>query len=181
MSEISDERRQRTIDGAIGEQLIDQLVLFLYSSNFYRTAGLWAKSKGLHGIAYYFFAQRKERRHSATHIHKFLDAAGMLFNIPEIDAAEEPLDTQTLLEMFTAALDNEIKITESYNTIATNCATENCWLAHRFVSKELFFQLGEEDEARDGIEYTKVADSDLLIDMRVSQLMKAKQKKKKKK
>lgn len=177
----TEQRRQMTISAAIGDQLVDQLVMFLYSSNYYRTAALWAKDKGLPGVAYYLNAQRKERRHSATHIHKFLDAAGMLFSIPEIGTAVEPSEATTLAELFTMCLDNEIKITESYNVIALNCTEEKCMLAYHFVSKELYFQLGEEDEARDRIQFCKVADSDMLVDMRVDQLMKDKKKKEKKK
>lgn len=179
--ESQEKRRKMTIPEGIGEQLVDQLGMFLYSSNLYRTLGLWAKSQGLPSIAYYFYAQRKERRHSATHIHKFLDAAGMLFCVPEIEAVEEPLEHSTLVDMFTLALDNEIKITEALNIISLNALEAKCVLAHHFVSKELYFQLGEEDEARDRIQFTKVADSDLLVDIKVDAVMKAKIKEAKKK
>jgi ferritin len=174
-------RRKMMIDTSIGEQLVDQFTMFLYSSNFYRTAALWAKNRGLPGVAYYLNAQRKERRHSATHIHRFLDSAGMLFSIPEIDVAEAPLEANTLEDLFTACLDNEIKITESLNIIALNALEAKCLLAHYFVSKELYFQLGEEDEARDRIQFTKVSDNELVIDARVDQLMKGKKKKEKSK
>lgn len=170
-------RRETVLSQEIIDKMVDQLVLYLQSSNLYRTLGLLAKDLGLLGCGEYLFIQRKERSHSSTELHEFLDAAGARFVIPEIPESEG-LDSLTdIKSIFDMALDNEIKITDSLNNLATIACETWQHTALIYLHKELEFQLGEESEARDRVAIVKASGDDPMdADIKITTLIKKRKK-----
>lgn len=173
-----EQRRQTVLDNEMIDGMVDHLTLYLRSANMYRTLGLMSKELGLLGCGDYLFIQRKERSHSATELHKFLDAAGAKFVIPEIPECTK-LSTLTDIEsIFDLALDNEIEITDSLNSLASMAIETHQHTAYSYIQEELKFQLGEESEARDRIAIVKAATDPLSADLKITSLIKKRNKKK---
>lgn len=173
---IKANRRTTVLNTEVTDKLIDILALYTESINLYRTLGLLAKSQGFLGSGDYLYIQRKERSHSATDLHRFLDVAGAVFVIPCGEEVEVDAEA-TLEELFVKALDNEIKITDALNEVASIAIEDKQFTAFGYIQEELKFQLGEESEARDRIAIVQASEGDLMsADLKIANLIKKRKK-----
>lgn len=129
-----------------------------YASNYYLSAASWCDSKGLEGCGQFLYAQADEERMHMMKIFNYVNDAGGHALAPEIK--QPPTKFKSLLELFTAILEHEIKVTNSINSLIDLCIHEKDHSSNNFLQWYVAEQHEEERLFRTVIDKIKLIGDD---------------------
>jgi len=113
-----------------------------YSSNLYLAMASWAETKGLAGVADWFYAQADEERIHMLKLIKYINERGGKAVIPEME--KPPVDYGTVQETFDKVLGHEQFVTASINEIVAVCNEEKDFTTHNWIQWFVTEQIEEE-------------------------------------
>ncbi len=129
-----------------------------YASNYYLSAASWCDAKGLEGCAIFLYAQADEERMHMMKIFNYINDAGGHALAPEIK--QPPTKFKSLLDLFTAILEHEIKVTHSINSLIDLCLHEKDHSTNNFLQWYVAEQHEEEKLFRTVIDKIKLIGDD---------------------
>ena len=142
----------------VEKSLNRQIELEANASQFYLAMASWAETKGLEGVANFFYRHSDEERAHMLKLIKYVNERGGHATVPALESPKKEFDS--LMAVFKSILEHEIKVTESINDIITACLKENDHSTNNFMQWYVTEQLEEEQMARSIIDKLDMIGSD---------------------
>lgn len=142
----------------IENALNKQIEMEGYASNYYLSAASWCDAQGLEGCAGFLYGHADEERMHMMKIFVYVNDAGGHALAPEIK--QPPTAFKSLLDLFTAILDHEIKVTASINNLVDICMQEKDHSTNNFLQWYVAEQHEEEKLFRQVIDKIKLIGDD---------------------
>lgn len=142
----------------IENALNKQIEMEGYASNYYLSAASWCDAKGLEGCATFLYGHADEERMHMMKIFVYVNDAGGHALAPEIK--QPPTKFKSLLDLFVAILDHEIKVTESINNLVDICLHEKDHSTNNFLQWYVAEQHEEEKLFKQVIDKIKLIGDD---------------------
>ncbi len=98
------------------EMLTRQIQMEGDARQFYLSAALWSKIRGLDGTAHFFTLQSEEEHEHMMKIINFLIEVGETPTVPELKAPKN--DFENFRQLFELSLKNEQEVTQSFHAMA---------------------------------------------------------------
>ena len=152
------------------EALIEQVAHELGSHILYRNLSSLCKNKGWLNSQSWFTNQYKEELEHYNKILDFIDDAGYQGFVDVGRLKDQPVEYNSLSDIYKAALKREQETTESISKIVELCIEEKDFIAEKFAKDLLYIQLQEEDEANDRYLTTQNSNDNLIIDQYIGEL-----------
>ena len=127
----------------------DQINAELWSAYLYLSMSLDAESKGLKGVANWFYVQWLEEQDHARILMNYLNSQDAKVTLKPI----EPVQTEwgTVLDMFKKTLEHEKVVTSLINNLATIALEDRDFASSNMLVWFINEQVEEEESARDMI------------------------------
>ncbi len=170
---MKDLMRQRVaVQDSIISKLNKQIKLEGQASAKYLAMAAWCDQNGFDHSASFFYSQsNEEREHMLKMFHYVSDMGGVAVS-PAI--AEPAAEYGSLREVFEAALESEINVTESINDIVGTCRKSNDYATENFMQWYVKEQVEEEFVIRRILELFEMLGEEpmqlLMIDERVKSI-----------
>ncbi|MEZ5014098.1 MAG: ferritin [Chitinophagales bacterium] len=142
----------------VEQALNAQIEMEGYASNYYLSAASWCDAKGLEGCATFLYGHADEERMHMMKIFNYVNDAGGHALAPSIK--QPPLKFKSLLALFEAILDHEIKVTKSINSLIDICIQEKDHSSNNFLQWYVAEQHEEEKLFRTVIDKIKLIGDD---------------------
>lgn len=102
-----------------------------YAAQLYLAMASWAESKGMAGIAGWFYAQHMEEISHMLKFVKYINERGGHATIPQIK--EPPYKFEGVKQVFEASLEHEQLVTKSINNIVGVALEEKDFTTHNWI------------------------------------------------
>ena len=142
----------------VEQVLNDQIEKEALSSQYYLSMASWAEKNGLNGTAKFMYLHSDEERYHMIKLIKFVNERGGNVIIPAVSTT--PVEFDSLENVFTLLLEQEIKVTESINNLVDICLQEKDYSTHNFLQWYVSEQLEEESLARTILDKLRLIGSD---------------------
>ncbi|UXP32366.1 ferritin [Reichenbachiella agarivorans] len=168
---MKDLLRQRVaVQDSLIKKLNNQIKLEAQASAAYLSMAAWCDQQSFDNSAKFFYAQSaEERTHMMKLFHYVSDMGGIAIS-PSIAASQN--EFSSLKEVFEAALESEINVTESINQIVAECRKINDFATENFMQWYVKEQIEEEFVIRRILDYFELLGEDpkslLMIDERIN-------------
>jgi len=167
-------RLKTSLQDNIQDILNAQIAMEAHSSAIYLAMSAWCHQQGLVECASYFKKQSGEEREHQLRIFDYICDMGGAAISPSIP--EVMHHYTSLKEVLETALEQEIKITESFNRIVDTCIKAKDFQTVKFCDWFLTEQMEEEQQARRALEIFDLigteADGLFKIDHQIGKLAK---------
>ncbi len=159
-------RRKTSLKEEIEELLNKQVQREAKSSAVYLAMSAWCERHGFIHSANFFEVQSDEEREHMKKIFRYISSVGGTAVSPSVDEVQQ--EYSTLREVFDNALEQEISITHSINSIVDQCYKHKDYSTANFLNWFLEEQREEEALARRCLEIFEIVGegglNDLIID-----------------
>ena len=122
----------------------------LWSAYLYLSMSMDAESKGLKGVANWFYVQFREEQDHARIFMNYLNSRDAKVELAPI--AEVPTEWPSVLAMFRQTLEHERKVTSLINNLAAIAAADNDYASSNKLVWFIDEQVEEEESAREMID-----------------------------
>ena len=122
----------------------------LWSAYLYLSMSMDAESKGLKGVANWFYVQFREEQDHARIFMNYLNSRDAKVELVPI--AEVPTEWPSVLAMFRQTLEHERKVTSLINNLAAIAAADNDYASSNKLVWFIDEQVEEEESAREMID-----------------------------
>ncbi len=122
--------------------LNEQVSKEAYASQLYLSMASWAETRGMAGIASWFYAQSDEERGHMMKFILFINERGGHAEVPKID--QPPKDFPGVREVFDASLEHEQMVTAAINDIVSLSLNEKDYATHNWIQWFVDEQMEEE-------------------------------------
>ncbi|MBR2962193.1 MAG: ferritin [Alistipes sp.] len=122
----------------------------LWSAYLYLSMSMDAESKGLRGVANWFYVQFREEQDHARIFMNYLNSRDAKVELAPI--AEVPTEWPSVLAMFRQTLEHEKKVTSLINNLAAIAAADNDYASSNKLVWFIDEQVEEEESAREMID-----------------------------
>src|SRR5690606_22453981 len=139
-------RLKTSLKEEIENLLNEQIKMEAYSSAVYLAMSSWCDDQGFAYSADYFSKQAEEERGHMRKLFNYVNDRGGKAISPEI--TNIPKDFESFRNVFETALEQEIDVTNSINTIADRCVKNKDYVSFQFLQWFLQEQIEEEYVAR---------------------------------
>lgn len=123
-----------------------QIKIEAHASSLYLAMSSWCDDQGLDNAADFFAKQSDEERQHMLKLFKYISARGGRPISPEVSSI--PVDFESFRGLFEQTLEQEMYVTEQFNTIADKCMKTKDYVTFNFVQWFLEEQVEEEYVAR---------------------------------
>lgn len=113
-----------------------------FSSNLYLSMASWAETKGMAGIAAWFYAQAEEENEHMLKIIRFVNERGGHAIVPAFEQPQKEFDS--VRGVFELSLEHERKVTASINEIVGICLEEKDYSTFNWIQWFVSEQIEEE-------------------------------------
>lgn len=117
-----------------------------YASVLYLSMASWAETKGLAGVAQWFYAQADEERLHMLKFVKYINERGGHAIVPQVN--KPPHTFNGVKHVFEASLEHEQMVTASINHIVGMCLEEKDFTTHHWIQWFVEEQLEEESSVQ---------------------------------
>ncbi len=158
----------KKIETALNEQIAKEA----YASNHYLAMASWCEKEGLrHSAAFHYTQSEEETQHMRKLLH-YVNAAGGHGLVSEVK--EPPNDFKSIFEIFELALEHEIKVTKSINSLVDLCLKEKDYSTFNFLQWYVSEQHEEEKLFNSILDLTRITGTDprgvFFFDSEISKL-----------
>ncbi len=136
------------------QRLNDQINEELYSSYLYLSMSAWFEHQGLNGFAKWMKVQAEEEKFHADKFYNYVHERDGRVILRAIEAP--PSDFSSSREVFTEALNHEIKVTGLINGLADLAVTEKDHATNQFLQWFIEEQVEEEASVRQVLDELKL-------------------------
>lgn len=165
-------RQKLSIHVEIMDMLNKQIEKEAYSSSAYLAMASWCDHNALVNSANFFYEQATEEREHMLKIFRFINDNGGTAYSPEVKSVMHEFNS--LEEIFEAALDQEINITESIHAMVQKCRKLNDFASEHFLQWFVKEQMEEEQMMRRALELFDLMGTEglglKLLDERIPQI-----------
>ena len=165
-------RQSTSVDEAVSDLINKQIKMEAQSSYAYLGMAAWCDMNGWENSADFFYTQSDEERIHMLKLFRYLADAGAVPVPPTVEPASS--DYASLREVFEAALEAEIAVTTSINTIVSMCRQKNDFATESFMQWFINEQIEEEFVARRALELIDLLGTDnqglIMFDERVNSI-----------
>lgn len=123
-----------------------QIKVEAHSSSLYLAMSSWCDDQGLENAAEFFAKQSNEEREHMLKIFNYINNRGGRAISPEVTGI--PSDFDSFRGIFESALEQEMFVTEQFNSIADRCMKAKDYVTFNFLQWFLSEQVEEEFVAR---------------------------------
>ncbi len=135
-----------------------QIELEANASQFYLAMASWAETKGLEGVANFFYRHSDEERAHMLKLIKYVNERGGHAIVPELKKPPKVFDC--LSHVFQDLLDHEIMVSQEINTVVDICLKDKDYTTHNFMQWYVAEQIEEEALARHILDKLKLIGDD---------------------
>ncbi len=135
-----------------------QIALEANASQFYLAMASWAETKGLEGVANFFYRHSDEERAHMLKLIKYVNERGGHAIVPELKKPPKVFDC--LSHVFQDLLDHEIMVSQEINTVVDICLKDKDYTTHNFMQWYVAEQIEEEALARHILDKLKLIGDD---------------------
>ncbi len=131
---------------SIEKALNRQVLLEAESSQFYLSMASWAETRGVNGVAQFFYQHADEERFHMLKLLKFINERGGHGVVPALK--KPPTIFSSITEIFDNLLEHEVEVTKDINKVVDLCLKEKDYTTHNFMQWYVSEQIEEEALAR---------------------------------
>ena len=142
----------------IEKTLNEQISVEANSSQFYLAMASWAETKGLEGVANFFYRHSDEERVHMLKLIKYVNERGGHAIVPELKKPPKVFDC--LSHVFQDLLDHEIMVSQEINAVVDICLKDKDYTTHNFMQWYVAEQIEEEALARHILDKLKLIGDD---------------------
>jgi len=135
-----------------------QIEIEANSSQFYLAMASWAETKGLEGVANFFYRHSDEEREHMLKLVKYVNERGGHAIIPALNKPPKLFDC--LSHVFQDLLNHEIMVTKEINNVVDICLKDKDYTTHNFMQWYVAEQIEEEALARHILDKLKLIGDD---------------------
>jgi len=139
-------RMKTSLHEEIEAILNEQIKWEAYASSLYLSMSSWCDGQGLDFSADFFAKQSDEERNHMLKIFKYVNDRGGRAISPEITSV--PTDFESFRAVFEQTLQQEMFVTQQFNTMADKCLKHKDFVTFQFLQWFLAEQVEEEYVAR---------------------------------
>ncbi len=139
----------------IEEILNSQVSLEAQSSSLYLSIGIWAETKGYHGVADFFYSHSEEERAHMLKLIKFINERGGKARIPSLEKPQD--EFKNVKEAFNLLLQTERDNTQRVSEIVHKSLQAGDYTTHNFMQWYVSEQMEEEALAQTVLEKLEIA------------------------
>tara|TARA_B100000427_G_scaffold309200_1_gene298041 strand:+ start:1096 stop:1596 length:501 start_codon:yes stop_codon:yes gene_type:complete len=142
----------------VEKSLNRQIELEANASQFYLAMASWAETKGLEGVANFFYRHSDEERGHMLKLIKYVNERGGHAIVPALDKPPKVFDC--LSHVFQDLLDHEIMVSKEINNVVDICLKDKDYTTHNFMQWYVAEQIEEEALARHILDKLKLIGDD---------------------
>ena len=142
----------------VEKSLNRQIELEANASQFYLAMASWAETKGLEGVANFFYRHSDEERAHMLKLIKYVNERGGHAIVPELDKPPKVFDC--LSHVFQDLLDHEVMVSQEINNVVDICLKDKDYTTHNFMQWYVAEQIEEEALARHILDKLKLIGDD---------------------
>ena len=142
----------------VEKSLNRQIELEANASQFYLAMASWAETKGLEGVANFFYRHSDEERAHMLKLIKYVNERGGHAIVPALDKPPKVFDC--LSHVFQDLLDHEILVSKEINNVVDICLKDKDYTTHNFMQWYVAEQIEEEALARHILDKLKLIGDD---------------------
>jgi len=142
----------------VEKSLNRQIELEANASQFYLAMASWAETKGLEGVANFFYRHSDEEREHMLKLIKYVNERGGHAIVPALDKPPKVFDC--LSHVFQDLLDHEVMVSKEINTVVDICLQDKDYTTHNFMQWYVAEQIEEEALARHILDKLKLIGDD---------------------
>ena len=142
----------------VEKSLNKQIELEANASQFYLAMASWAETKGLEGVANFFYRHSDEERAHMLKLIKYVNERGGHAIVPALDKPPKVFDC--LSHVFQDLLDHEIMVSKEINNVVDICLKDKDYTTHNFMQWYVSEQIEEEALARHILDKLKLIGDD---------------------
>ena len=142
----------------VEKSLNRQIELEANASQFYLAMASWAETKGLEGVANFFYRHSDEERAHMLKLIKYVNERGGHAIVPALDKPPKVFDC--LSHVFQDLLDHEIMVSKEINNVVDICLKDKDYTTHNFMQWYVSEQIEEEALARHILDKLKLIGDD---------------------
>jgi len=135
-----------------------QIEIEANSSQFYLAMASWADTKGLEGVANFFYRHSDEEREHMLKLVKYVNERGGHAIVPALGKPPKLFDC--LSHVFQDLLNHEIMVTKEINNVVDICLQDKDYTTHNFMQWYVAEQIEEEALARHILDKLKLIGDD---------------------
>ena len=135
-----------------------QIEIEANSSQFYLAMASWAETKGLEGVANFFYRHSDEERAHMLKLVKYVNERGGHAIVPALNKPPKLFDC--LSHVFQDLLNHEIMVTKEINNVVDICLKDKDYTTHNFMQWYVAEQIEEEALARHILDKLKLIGDD---------------------
>ena len=128
------------------------------SSQFYLSMASWAETKGLEGVASFFYQHSDEEREHMLKLIRYVNERGGHAVVPALENPPKLFDC--LSHVFQDLLNQEIMVTKEINKVVDTCLKDKDYTTHNFMQWYVAEQIEEEALARRILDKLKLIGDD---------------------
>ena len=128
------------------------------ASQFYLAMASWAETKGLEGVANFFYRHSDEERAHMLKLIKYVNERGGHAIVPALEKPPKVFDC--LSHVFQDLLDHEIMVSQEINKVVDICLKDKDYTTHNFMQWYVAEQIEEEALARHILDKLKLIGDD---------------------
>ena len=142
----------------VENSLNKQIELEANASQFYLAMASWAETKGLEGVANFFYRHSDEERTHMLKLIKYVNERGGHAIVPALSKPPKVFDC--LSHVFQDLLDHEIMVSKEINEVVDICLKDKDYTTHNFMQWYVAEQIEEEALARHILDKLKLIGDD---------------------
>ena len=142
----------------VEKSLNRQIELEANASQFYLAMASWAETKGLEGVANFFYRHSDEEREHMLKLIKYVNERGGHAIVPALDKPPKVFDC--LSHVFQDLLDHEVMVSQEINKVVDICLKDKDYTTHNFMQWYVAEQIEEEALARHILDKLKLIGDD---------------------
>ena len=142
----------------VENSLNKQIELEANASQFYLAMASWAETKGLEGVANFFYRHSDEERAHMLKLIKYVNERGGHAIVPDLPKPPKVFDC--LSHVFQDLLDHEIMVSTEINKVVDICLKDKDYTTHNFMQWYVAEQIEEEALARHILDKLKLIGDD---------------------
>ena len=142
----------------VENSLNKQIELEANASQFYLAMASWAETKGLEGVANFFYRHSDEEREHMLKLIKYVNERGGHAVVPSLSKPPKVFDC--LSHVFQDLLDHEVMVSKEINKVVDICLKDKDYTTHNFMQWYVAEQIEEEALARHILDKIKLIGDD---------------------
>lgn len=166
-------RQKAFISQEAARLLNRQVELEAYASAAYLAMAAWCDQHGFDNSAHHFYLQSDEERKHMLKLFHYVSDMGGTVQVPQTPAVRT--DFTSLRDVFEAALESEIRVTEAINALVTASRKQNDFATESFLQWYVREQVEEEYVARRALELFDLMGTSgtdlILLDERIPKIV----------